>query len=76
MIHMKPVISSNIATVGYDPDKKRLCVQFQTGKVYEYTDVDSDTYVKLTTAESTGKAFNELIKGGGFKFKEIELEEI
>ncbi len=76
MIHMKPFISSNIATVGFDPDKKRLCVQFQTGKVYEYTGVAPDTFVKLTTAKSTGKAFNELIKGGGFKFKEIELEDV
>ena len=75
-ISMKPVVSSNIATVGFDADKKRLCVQFQTGQCYEYTDVSSETFVKFITAQSTGKAFNELIKKGGFKFKQIELDEI
>lgn len=75
-IQMKPVVSSNIATVGYDKDKKRLCVQFQTGKCYEYTGVDSETFIKLITAKSTGKALNEHIKKGGFKFKEIKLEDV
>ncbi len=75
-ISMKPVVSSNISTVGFDAGKKRLCVQFQTGKCYEYTDVSSETFVKLITAQSTGKSFSELIKKGGFKFKQIKLEDV
>ena len=75
-LHMKPVVSSNIATVGYDREKKRLCVQFNSGQCYEYTAVPLETFVDLTTAESVGKAFNSLIKTGGFEFKKIELDEI
>lgn len=75
-LQMKPVVSSNIATVGYDAEEKRLCVQFQTGQCYEYTGVPSETFIKLITAKSTGKALDEHIKKGGFKSKEIKLEEI
>lgn len=75
-IHLKPVISTNIASVGFDAEKSRLCVQFQAGKCYEYADVPSETFVKLITAKSTGQAFNELIKKGGFKFKQIKLEDV
>ena len=75
-MHLKPVVSSNIATIGFDKEKKRLCVQFQNGKCYEYTGVPLETYVDLMTAESQGKSFNALIKNGGFEFKQIELEDV
>ncbi len=75
-VHLKPVVSSNIASVGFDKEKSRLCIQFQAGKVYEYTGVPSETYVDLMTAESHGKAFNSLIRNGSFEFKQIELDEI
>lgn len=75
-MHLKPVVSSNISTVGYDKEKSRLCVQFQNGKCYEYTDVPAETFVDLMTAESTGKAFSSLIKNGGFEYKQIELGDV
>ncbi len=73
---MIPVVSSNIATVGYDSSTERLCVQFNGGKCYEYTGVPSGTFVDLVTAESHGKAFNALIKNSGFAFREIKLEDV
>ena len=75
-MEMKPVVSSNIGTIGYDKEKSRLCVQFQSGKCYEYTGVSLETFVDVITANSTGKAFNRLIRNGGFEFKQIELDEI
>ncbi len=75
-LHLKPVVSSNIASVGYDKEKSRLCIQFQSGKVYEYAGVSPETFVDVITAESTGKVFNTLIKNGGFEYKQIELEDV
>ena len=75
-MNLKPVVSSNIAGIGYDKEESRLCVQFQGGKCYEYADVPLETFVDLITAESTGKSFNALIKNGGFEFKQIELEDV
>lgn len=75
-IHLKPVVSSNIASVGFDKEKNRLCIQFQNGKCYEYTGVPQEIYVDLMTAESHGKVFNKLIRNKGFGDKQIELDEI
>ncbi len=75
-LHLKPVVSSNIASIGFDKEKNRLCVQFQSGKCYEYTGVPPETFVDVITAESTGKAFNKLIRNGGFEYKQIELEDV
>ena len=75
-LQLKPVVSSNIAGIGYDKEKSRLCIQFQSGKCYEYAGVPSETFVDLITAESTGKSFNTLIKNGGFEFKQIELSDV
>ncbi len=75
-IHLKPVVSSNIATIGFDKEKNRLCIQFQNGKCYEYTGVPPETFVDLITAESTGKAFAQLIRNKGYGDKEIKLEDV
>ncbi len=75
-MNLKPVVSSNIAGIGYDKEESRLCVQFQGGKCYEYAGVPLETFVDLITANSHGKVFNKLIKNGGFEFKQIGLDEI
>lgn len=75
-LHLKPVISSNISSIGYDKEKSRLCVQFNNGKVYEYTGVPQETFVDLITSESHGKSFNKLIRNSDFEFKQIKLDEI
>ena len=75
-LEMKPVVSSNIATIGYDAPKERLCVQFQGGKCYEYVGVPGSTFVDLITANSTGKAFNRLISNEGVEFKQIEFSDV
>ena len=75
-LFLKPVVSSMISSIGFDANSKRLCLQFPNGKCYEYSGVDSETFLRVVTAESTGKAFNEHIKNGGFKFKKIELADV
>ncbi len=41
---------------------KTLKIVFKQGRTYLYKNVDVNDYVRFKTAESTGKAFSELIK--------------
>ena len=59
---MTPVVSSNIASVGYNEDEKLLFIQFNNGSVYSYVDVPADLVEKLHAAESVGSFFNANIK--------------
>lgn len=61
-IHHTPVTSSNIASIGYDPQTETLEVRFKGGRTASYSGVRAETHRALMSAESTGKAFNALIK--------------
>lgn len=41
---------------------KTLKIVFKQGRTYLYKDVDANDYVRFKTSQSTGHAFNELIK--------------
>ncbi len=58
-MEMKPVESSNIATIGWEADTLR--VQFRDGKEYEYPGVTEQQYSDLIKAPSKGRALNWLI---------------
>ena len=51
----KPVSSSMLRRVRYDPNNQFLDVVFRTGETYRYKDVPLDEYNKLMNAESHGK---------------------
>ena len=51
----KPVSSSMLRRVRYDPRNRFLDVVFRTGETYRYKDVPLDEYNKLMKAESHGK---------------------
>lgn len=59
-----PVESSLVASVGYDPAKSTLEIEFQSGRVYRYFRVPKSVYDDLMKAESKGSYFNANIKGG------------
>lgn len=63
MTEMQSVESSNIDSVGYDADNKRLTIRFLTGKTYHYNGVDPGTLDEFMKAESKGKFFHANIKG-------------
>lgn len=48
------VASSNIESVGYDKEKKILCVEFKGGSVYEYLNVPNGQYNMFMQAQSKG----------------------
>lgn len=58
----EPVRSSNVASVGYDPNTLTLEVEFVNGAVYQYFDVPEIEYQSLISAESVGKYLNLNIK--------------
>jgi hypothetical protein len=56
------VQSSNIKSVGYDPDTKRLEIEFISGGVYQYMDVPETVHSELIQAESKGSYFQANIR--------------
>lgn len=50
-----PVTSSNLQSVGYDPDNQILEVEFNDGSVYQYSGVPESEHEGLMSADSKGK---------------------
>jgi hypothetical protein len=50
----RPVTSSNLVSVGYDPAEQVLEVEFRHGGVYQYIDVPVAVYRELMAASSHG----------------------
>ena len=59
----QPVVSSNIAAIGYESGTNTLEVEFASGAVYEYLGVPGDVYDGFLAAESPGRYFAANIKG-------------
>lgn len=68
---MKPVDSSNLHAIGYDPDSQTLHVQFKGGSHYTHAGVSPDHFKALQDADSKGKHYNANIKG---KFPHQKIE--
>ena len=51
---MEPVDSSNVHSVGYDPESRRMRVQFVNGNVHDYQDVPAETHQALMASDSKG----------------------
>lgn len=66
----KPVKSSNIKSVGYDPATKRMHVEFSGGGVYDYEGVEPDDHASFVHDSSQGSHFSRHIRG---KFKHKKL---
>lgn len=57
-----PVTSSNVVSVGYDPNTLTLEVEFKGDSVYQYFDVPEAVYLALMQASSIGKFMHANIK--------------
>ena len=49
-----PVDSSMVSAVGYDTESQDLYVEFNSGKIYCYQEVEPEVFQELLTAESVG----------------------
>ncbi len=62
-IEMHPVHSTMASQIGYDPDREILQIEFQSGAVYQYAEIDPETWEDLQYSDSIGCFYNEEIKG-------------
>lgn len=60
---IKPVQSSTVKSLDYDPTKRLLTVSFHSGGTYHYENVSPDQYKALETADSVGGHLARHIKG-------------
>ena len=58
----KPVVSSNILSIGYDAKTFTLEIEFKGGAVYQYSNVPPEVHAQLMSAESHGKFFHANIR--------------
>lgn len=59
---MIPVVSSNVARVGYSQSSSDLYVEFTSGATYVYLGVPCSVFDELLTAASKGRYLNAMIK--------------
>ena len=65
------VVSSNIASIGYNLEQQILEIEFLNGSVYRYSGVPESLYLGLMSASSHGSYFDSYIKKGGFSYRRI-----
>lgn len=65
------VESSNIKAIGYNAEDGLLEITFHSDEIYWYIGVPIDIVKQLISAESVGKAFNELIKKAGYAYLKV-----
>lgn len=58
----EPVTSSNLRSVGYDPDSQILEIEFHHGGIYQYSGVPVSVYQGLMSAPSLGQYHHKYIK--------------
>lgn len=59
---MNPVVSSNIVSIGHDPDTSELHVEFSNGSKYIYHGISADQHAALVGAKSIGSHLHNQIK--------------
>jgi hypothetical protein len=57
-----PVSSSNVRSIGYDPDSSTLEVEFNDGSVYQYSGVPQAEFDGLMAAASKGAYLHARVK--------------
>jgi hypothetical protein len=65
------VVSTNIASIGYDAGSSTLEVEFHDGGVYQYSGVPSEVHAGLTAADSHGKFLDVHVKKAGYLYKRV-----
>ncbi len=66
----KQVVSTSLASVGYEAATRILEVEFRKGRIYRYHDVGPDIVERLMTADSKGRFMNAHIRNA-YRFTRI-----
>lgn len=56
------VKSTNIRSIGYEPESSTLEIEFHSGGIYQYFNVPQTSYNGLMSASSRGSYFHKYIK--------------
>ncbi len=56
------VVSSDLRSVGYDPQQHVLEIEFNSGGIYHYSGAPASVYTSLISAASKGQYFHRFIK--------------
>lgn len=67
----QPVESSNILSIGYDPNEKIMEVEFKGNSVYQYFEVPEQLHPGIMQAESKGRYLHQRIRGK-FNYKKVK----
>lgn len=57
-----PVESSNLKSIGYDPEQQILEIEFRGNVVWQYRNVPMSVWLELESAPSKGKYFQSQIR--------------
>ncbi len=66
------VNSSSLRSVGYDPERRVLEVEFSNGSLYQYEGVPGEIVRELLAADSLGTYFNQVFKASGFPYRRLQ----
>lgn len=75
MMDREPVESQALVSVGYDPDRRMLEIEFEGGAVYRYYDVPPELHAELMAAPSRGEYFAAHIRNEGFDYIRMDSGE-
>lgn len=64
------VVSSNLNSVGYDPNTRILEIEFHEGGIYQYNNVPQHIYDGLMSAPSKGSYHHSYIKNS-YSYRKI-----
>jgi KTSC domain-containing protein len=73
-IKTAPVASSQIQAIGHDPETNTLAIEFKSGGLYHYGNVDADLYREFSTAQSIGSFFHNRIKPKADLYPYLRIE--
>jgi KTSC domain len=64
------VVSESIASLGFDPRRGELDVEFrESGDIYRYFEVSAEEYAAFLAAESKGAYLNHVFKPKGHRYR-------
>jgi len=66
------VDSSNIRSIGYNPQSRILEVEFTSGDIYQYFDIPERLYEELMRATSHGGFLDENIVKFNYRYQKIK----
>jgi len=66
----RDVTSSNLRSIGYEPENSTLEIEFKSGAVWQYYDFPESAWHEFDSVESHGKYFHSDIKG---KYRELQV---